>query len=47
MLKSANTGGITGDYAMESVSQAPFHTQVDNNNNVHKNGKKKKKFYLR
>jgi hypothetical protein len=40
MLKSANTEGITGDYVMDSVSEAPFNTQVDNNNNVHKHCKK-------
>jgi hypothetical protein len=40
MLKSANTEGITGDYVMDSASEVPFNTQVDNNNNVHKHCKK-------
>jgi len=35
MLKSANTEGITGDYVMGSVSEAPFSIQVDNINNVY------------
>jgi len=40
MLKSANTEGITRDYVIDSVSKAPFNTQADNNNNVHKHCKK-------
>jgi len=40
MLISANTEGITGDNVMRTVSEAPFNTQVDNNNNVHKHCKK-------
>ena len=42
MLKSANTEStsITGDYVMDSVSEAPFNTQADKNNNVHKHCKK-------